>query len=197
MSSIPPSTPVIPSFNHSGVLPPFLGADPAGSSAAMSPYRVSIDSFVTTYATTPERSLILQGFLKFRRDLRAIGMAGWHWLDGSFLENIEALQSRAPHDLDVVTFFMRPHNVRDPAAWITFVNQNLPVLDRTQTKLTYGCDAQWVDLSTDPYNVISHTRYWFGLFSHQRVTGVWKGMLEIDHPLTDGDAAARVLLGVS
>jgi hypothetical protein len=78
MSSIPPSTPVIPSFNHSGVLPPFLGADPAGSSAAMSPYRVSIDSFVTTYATTPERSLILQGFLKFRRDLRAIGIAGWH-----------------------------------------------------------------------------------------------------------------------
>jgi hypothetical protein len=92
---------------------------------------------------------------------------------------------------------MRPHNVRDPAAWITFVNQNLPVLDRTQTKLTYGCDAQWIDLNTDPYNVISHTRYWFGLFSHQRVTGVWKGMLEIDHSLTDGDAAARVLLGVS
>src|SRR5580765_8823208 len=111
MSSTPPRAPVIPTFNHSGVLPPFLGPDPAGSSAAMSPYRVSIDSFVATYATTPERNTILQGFLRFRHDLRAIGITGWQWLDGSFLENIEALESRAPHDLDVVTFFVRPPGI--------------------------------------------------------------------------------------
>lgn len=197
MSSPHPSTPGIPAFNHSGVLPPFLGSDPAGSSAAMSPYRVSIDSLITAYATTPERNAILQGFLRFRRDLRAIGITGWQWLDGSFLENIESLQSRAPHDLDVVTFFVRPQGFNSPSAWIAFVNQNLPVLDRAQTKQTYGCDAQWVDLSTGPYNVVSQTRYWFGLFSHQRITGVWKGMLEIEHPPVDADAAARILLGVS
>ena len=43
-----------------------------------------------------------------------------------------------------------------------------------------------------PAYLIDQTKYWFGLFSHQRDTFLWKGMLEI--PLTD-DTDVAALFG--
>jgi hypothetical protein len=77
-----------------------------------------------------------------------------------------------------------------------FVHNNIGLFDRAQTKANYHCDALYVDLTLGAYDVVSLSRYYFGLFSHQRVTAVWKGMLEIDFPLADTDAGARSALGV-
>jgi hypothetical protein len=50
-----------------------------------------------------------------------------------------------------------------------------------------------VDLDKKPFLIVDDTRYWFGLFSHQRVTSLWKGMLSVS--LQSDDDAARSLLG--
>jgi hypothetical protein len=162
----------------------------------MSPYRATVDEFVAQFATSTERRMILQGFLQFRRDLRMKGAWGWQWLDGSFLEDVESQQGRAPYYLDIVTFLVRPASITTAAQMDFFVKSNLGLFERAQTKANFHCDALYVDLALGLYNVVSLSRYYFGLFSHQRVTAVWKGMLEIDFPLHDTDAAARAALGV-
>jgi hypothetical protein len=43
-------------------------------------------------------------------------------------------------------------------------------------------------------NIVAQARYWYGLFSHRRVTGEWKGMLEVPLQVTTADAAAEALL---
>jgi hypothetical protein len=47
-------------------------------------------------------------------------------------------------------------------------------------KDTYKVDAFYVDLHTSPHLVADNARYWFGLFSHQRATYLWKGCLQVD-----------------
>jgi hypothetical protein len=39
------------------------------------------------------------------------------------------------------------------------------------------------------------TRYWFGLFSHRRSDGIWKGMLQVRLEDVADDAAAIAALG--
>jgi hypothetical protein len=164
----------------------------------MSPYQTTIDEFVTRFNATGERREILRGLLTFRQRMRALGFGGWQWLDGSFLEDVETNEGRAPRDLDIVTFSPLPATVRTLAlpALLVWRDQNLDVFDPDQAKANYRCDARYVDLGTGPYNVVSQARYWFGLFSHQRVTAIWKGMLEIELPQNDVDANARQIVGI-
>jgi hypothetical protein len=67
------------------------------------------------------------------------------------------------------------------------------LFDPPQIKAAYRCDAYFVDLDIVPWAVVLHTRYWFGLFAHRR-GGLWKGLLEIQLPVSndDNDAAAMV-----
>jgi len=76
------------------------------------------------------------------------------------------------------------------------VNQNLDVFHPDQAKANFRCDARFVDLRLGAYDVVSQARYWFGLFSHQRVTAIWKGMLEVDLLQNDVDANARSVVGI-
>ncbi len=71
----------------------------------------------------------------------------------------------------------------DDAAWQTFVMTNIALIDPAVVKAAYKCDAYFVDLDIAPVTVVNSTRYWFGLFSHRR-GGLWKGMLEIELPVT-------------
>jgi hypothetical protein len=60
---------------------------------------------VLRYGVTAERAAILTGLLDYRAALRNVGiMDGFQWLDGSFVEDVEAIRSRPPSDIDVVTF---------------------------------------------------------------------------------------------
>ena len=181
---------LIPAFNISGVLPPFLGEDPTRR-VEMSPYVVTMSDVIRRYATSEERIGILAGLLDFRADLRAAGFVeGFQWLDGSFVEHVEETRGRAPVDVDIVTFARRPTKSLDE--WKRLVNDYLDLFQPRATKKRYHCDAYFVDLSKSPFLVVDDTRYWFGLFSHQRVTSLWKGMLSV--PLQSDDDAARLLL---
>jgi hypothetical protein len=180
---VPPSV-AIPAFETSGVLPPFHGS--ATNPSTQSPYRVSLVDVVQRFAGTQDRKTILSGFLRYRQALHTASVIhGMQWLDGSFLEQIELLESRSPRDIDVVTFCTPPP---------LLTQANLSLFDPVHTKSTYLCDAYTVNVSLGPERTIRSSAYWFGLFSHRRDRR-WKGLLEIDLAPTE-DAAALAALNL-
>lgn len=184
---------MIPEFNQSGVLPPFLPGESPTRHAGMAPYKTSIVDLVLRYAHSPERRAILQGLLDYRKQLRMLGISdGFQWIDGSFVEDIEANRSRPPADIDLVTFACRPVDHNDDSNWSQLIYHNQDVFIPKEAQRKYQCDAYFVDLDLDPKHVVDMTRYWFGLFSHQRDSYLWKGMLEV--PLNcDDDNAFDIL----
>lgn len=179
---------MIPPFNLSGVLPPYVGASPAVR-AGLSPYDTSMKELAEALGTTADRAAILRGLIAMRARLQALGISnGYQWCAGSFCEDIEKLEGRSPGDIDVVTFFVRPAHTTDQAAWSAFVAANSAVFDPNQTKATYLCDAYFVDANTPLPKVITQVTYWHGLFGHRRSSHMWKGMLRL--PLVSDDADA-------
>jgi hypothetical protein len=161
----------------------------------MSPYRTSLTRIASKLCGSDQRKRILRGFLAYRQALCDIGLqSGIQWLSGSFMEDIEGLETRHPNDVDVVTFCHRPSALEnDDAGWQEFVRANEVLIDPPQVKAAYACDAYFVDLNVEPCAVVSSTRYWFGLFSHRR-DGLWKGLLEIPLSVTQDDADASQLV---
>lgn len=182
----------IPNFDHNDVLPPHLG-DPRHLDQ-LSPFPATSEEVCERFATSPERRAILSGWLEFRQRLVDLGItSGFQWLDGSFLENIEASQGRPPNDLDVLTFYSVPAGIMLPD-FLNDVNAALPeFFDRGTSKARFHLDHFPVHLGAPGAMLVENTRYWAGLFSHRR-DGQWKGMLRIDLNTAAHDAAARQLL---
>ena len=83
----------IPNFDHNNVLPPHLG-NPTNR-ADLSPYSCSILELCHRFSTSNQRIQILKNFVTFRQRMNAMNIVkGFQWLDGSFLEDIEAAESR-------------------------------------------------------------------------------------------------------
>lgn len=182
---------MIPELNQSGVLPPFIPERGPSDPAGMAPYRTTISEFVLRYAKSAERIAILKGLLEYRGKLRALGIVnGFQWVDGSFVEDIEQNKGRPPNDVDIVTFASRPTKGDDN--WREMVYQNSEIFIPSLSKEKYICDAYFVDLDTLPIHIVNSTKYWFGLFSHQRDSYLWKGMIEISI-VCDDDIALKIL----
>lgn len=178
---------MIPELNQSGVLPPFIPEQGPTDPASMAPYRSTMSEFVFRYAQSPERITILKGLLKYRQQLKDIGVTeGFQWLDGSFVENVELNLNRPPNDIDVVTFATMPTKNTEDLRSLMQNNQELFVSDVSKEK--YCCDAYFVDLNAHPIHIVNSTKYWFGLFSHQRESYLWKGMIEIPIVCDDNEA---------
>ena len=184
---------MIPNHNHDGVLPPFIPGSSPSDMGAVAPYRTALAVFVERFASTDERKVILKGLVAYRAALRAVGIvSGFQWLDGSFVEDCEAIRGRAPNDIDLITFSFRPKAYADSSVWRELVHSRPDLFDPEVTKDIYKCDAYFVDLDSHPIHVVAQTRYWFGLFSHQRDTYLWKGMIEV--PFTENDNDVESLL---
>ena len=184
----------LPGFTISGLLPPYVGADPTVQHLT-SPYPTTIDVLTQHFSTSPKRGEILRGFLAFRQTLATLGLSdGFQWLNGSFSEHIEMREQRDPNDLDVVTFFRRPAAVKDDADFANFFAANRNLFTSVYTKQQFCCDAYFVDLDLDPVSVVSQARYWHGLFSHRRATGEWKGMIELPLAVSQADSDAAGIL---
>ncbi len=181
----------IPAFDGIlNVLPPHLG-DPSNP-ADLSPFPCTVAELCDRYATSPKRKSILEGFLNFRQELFKIGLSGFQWLDGSFLEDIESQEGRDPGDIDVVSFTDSAMDL--PALKIHIASLNPLLLQRAHVKATYFVDHFLMPLGSRPVLIVDQSRYWYGLFSHRR-DGLWKGMLVVK--LTDpaDDLVARSILG--
>lgn len=182
---------MIPEFNLSGVLPPFLSGDSPVNPNAVAPYRVSLLHLAHRFAINDERKKILLGLISYRTALRAEGIiSGFQWLDGSFVENSEKTRGRPPKDIDIITFSYRPEGYNGIDEWQKFVNSRADLFDPEQSKQDYLCDAYFVDLQSHPIYLVNQTKYWFGLFSHQRETLQWKGLLEVPLDEDDSDVIA-------
>jgi hypothetical protein len=182
----------VPAFTLDGILPPFTG-DPTDDTT-MSPFKVTVPEFVASFALTPERVQILEGLLEFRRRIHGLGiMRGIQWIDGSFVEMNDSV--RAPRDADVVTFFFRPSTLAERPAWEAAMDAHPGIFDHAQVKAELKCDGYWVDLSVPkPLYHVDQTRYWFGLFSHRRLSRQWKGMLQLPLGSLAEDLEAAKLL---
>jgi hypothetical protein len=137
------------------------------------------------FGTTDVRRRILNGWLDHRAALRGIGITeGFQWLDGSFLEEKE------PKDLDIVCFIRLPQDASTEEEQFALWSENLGLFDRSPVKAGYFLDAFFIDLEGSPLTLVSLSRYYLQLFSHQRETFLWKGIIQV--PLEDAnDAQAR------
>jgi hypothetical protein len=178
----------IPDFDHNLVIPPHTG-DPRDLSQ-LSPFHCTSLDLCRKLGNTPERREILENFLDFRDRLRGEGLTqGFQWLDGSFLEDIEAREGRAPRDLDLVTIYWGYDLGFQAALFGRFPEFATP----SMAKAAYSLDHYPFDAGFNPLQTVEMTRYWAQLFSHNRL-GVWKGMLKIDLDTPVEDAAARAEL---
>ncbi|AXW22519.1 hypothetical protein CJO86_02345 [Ralstonia solanacearum] len=174
------------------VLPPYTGDDPT-QMATMSPYKAEFLEFAQQFATSQHRADLLNGLIAYRDALRNIGLTqGFQWFDGSFVEDVEQSRGRPPADIDVVTFAYGPQ-FADPLGYSAWFGQNQALFNHRETKRLHNCDAYFVDMNKlRPDLLVDRTRYWFGLFSHQRATALWKGMVQV--PLLSDDIQASAML---
>lgn len=183
---------MLPDFKEN-TLPPYLGFPT--SSALMSPFWATMQEFVVRFGNTLERIKILEGLLDYRARLRSYGITGFQWLSGSFVENVEVIRNRPPGDVDVVSIIYRPAGYESDGEWNAFAVGEVDELlfKADLMKKTYQCDAYTIDMNDPAFEVVDLTRFWFGLFTHQKVTDNWKGIVvvELDE---QQDTEARTIL---
>ena len=80
-------------------------------------------------------------------------------------------------------------------AW-TRHDANQQLFERGAAKAGFLLDAFFIDLLDPPEFVVDVARYFLGLFSHQRITMVWKGMVHVRLDSEAEDAEALAELGV-
>ena len=187
-----PTTVAIPAWNAQGVIPPINELDP--TSAERSPYAVSLADFVLRFGQSAGRHGVLDGFLRYRAALHAVGLTqGFQWLDGSFLEQVEILEARAPNDIDVVTFFDLPggRTQRD-------LQRQAPALfpatgaAHRALKDAYRVDAYLEHLGKPAPRLVRQASYWYSLWAHRR-NSAWKGYVQVDlAPAEDALALAAL-----
>lgn len=182
---------MIPDFNHSHVLPPFLGGDPT-IAAERSPYLTTMLELVERFVHLPGRGPLLKGLINYRADLAKLGFVrGFQWLDGSFSEDVEAHQKRPPSDVDLVTFTYAPTGLSSTEV-SQLLGSNGDLFIAAKARVKYSCDGYVVPLDKSPENLVKRTAYYCNLFSHRRGDHVWKGLLQI--PLESDDLQALELL---
>ena len=186
----------IPDWNAQGVIPPINILQP--TEAERSPYTVSLTDVVLRFGLSAERRKILDGFLRYRAALHTAGLVqGFQWLDGSFLEHVELLESRPPNDIDVVTFYKLPVGKTQLGLQVEapdiFPNSRA---SKQTMKANYHVDAYAVHLGMVSERLIEQGTYWYSMWSHRR-NQIWKGYVQVDlAPIEDAAAqAALVNLG--
>lgn len=149
-----------------------------------SPYTTDIVSLQKRFSTSNERTQILNGFLRYRKQLHSLGLTtGFQWIDGSFVEDVERTKERPPNDIDVVTFVNMPVDFSQAA----LANAHPELFNPVATKSQYSVDAYYLFLG-EPIDAshIKRISYWYSMWSHQR-DGQWKGFLQIDLAPVDSE----------
>ena len=102
---------------------------------------------------------------------------GFQRIDGSFLEDVETRERRAPHDVDVVTFYVLPEGLTQQE--ILEAIPNVVKSGPASTKVEFRVDGYLVDLGVPPSLLVERSTYWYGVWSHTRDL-TWKGFVQVD-----------------
>lgn len=190
----------IPAFDAQGMLPPFTGANPTVS-AQRSPYRCSMSELCSVLGTSEHRKRLLRNLIEYRTLIATGGYAnGLQFIDGSFVEDIEHTESRNPNDIDVFSILIPPDPYRsDPKAWqlncLAFWEQEIAAVAKNRERYSLDCYA-FIPSFEDLGSFMERALYWYGLFSHKRVTHAWKGFVAL--PLNPADdQVALIALGAT
>lgn len=182
---------MIPDWNMAGLLPPIRPGKP-GENTDRSPYVTNLSEVVKRFAFTTERIDILKGLLCYRQELYRLNITdGFQWVDGSFTECIEVLDSRPPRDVDVVTFFNLPAGSNQK----TIFEANSRLFNG-KTKLDFRVDGFYCPLG-QPLNDVEVRKitYWYSMWSHRR-SGIWKGFVQVALSPQDDQAAHEALIAI-
>ena len=190
----------IPPWIDGGILPPFR-VSPAHR-AGCSPYECSIEVLVTRFLDEPDgnqnpkRRDLLIGLLNYRTALRTLGFSGFQCLSGSFVEQVESIRGCVHNDIDAVSYLHPPFN--DGVDSLTQLLNWL--IDRKllgkKARAEYGVDGYVVILNKFGLEfVVEETHYWYGLFTHQKLSLKWKGIPRVELTVNESeDAAARQIV---
>lgn len=185
---------MIPSWNMAGVLPP-IRPGALGHDSDRSPYITTLGDVVDRFALTSDRVKILLGLLQYRNALHQLGVvSGFQWLDGSFVEDVETLESRPPKDIDVVTYLELPSGHTQATLWAAAGG----LFKNAYVKKTYFVDAypQVLGGSLSAHS-IKQVSYWYSMWSHRR-NGTWKGFVQVDlNPAEDAAAACTLSAAIT
>lgn len=148
----------IPPFEATGILPP-VWRD------RYSPHKTDMLELCQTLGTNSERRQLLHGLLRYRIELRNVGVdRAEQWIDGSFVED-----KPQPNDIDVLTLMYEP-----PPESMGLDE----LIDRERCLERFRCDAFAMEVAPRRSSVEQLT-YWLGLFSHRRAPAEWKGLLVV------------------
>ncbi|NEX18799.1 hypothetical protein G3480_00420 [Thiorhodococcus mannitoliphagus] len=128
----------------------------------------------------------MRGLAELRKALRSAGLAdGFQWIDGSFVEDVEANRGRAPGDIDVVTFVGLGGVERQRQ----LIAAHPDLFSSQRAKRRYLVDHYFVatDIAFDA-NQARWVSYWYSMWSHRREDGRWKGFVQLS--LSDSDTPA-------
>lgn len=183
----------IPHFADHGALPHFILSD-ATNPSCRSPYRATMLELVQHFCTSRTRANLLSGLNQYRKHLFDGGFSnGFQWIDGSFVENVEETQRRAPRDIDVVTLYNRPAKYQDDSSsWASDYTNHLrrEYFDTFAMKPRFNCDTYDIDLDAGGRPLVRNTTYWFGLFSETRNGSTRKGIVELALPKSSREFSA-------
>ncbi len=176
----------LPAWEVNGFLPS-VSEDHPTSSRNRSPYHLSLLEMVEYFGFSPERCRLLEGLLDFRAELHQAGLIrGVQWINGSFVENVEAWENLSPNDIDIVTFYRMPNGHTQQSLLADF-----PTLFDGHWVESHALDTYFVFMNpSSPESVVRHAAYWYSLWFRTR-GGSWKGFLEGTLGPTH-DAQARV-----
>ncbi len=170
------------------------GNDPADNvSSKRSPYFLSLPDFVYRFGHSAEWLDLVNGFLRYRALLQQAGVgAGFQWVNGSFVEDVERIRGRPPADIDVVNFIYLPGGVSE----LDFYRSQGNIFNWDYIKRHFSIDGYTVamDLSR-PEMVLFAIRnavYWYSVWSHTR-DRQWKGYIELDLS-PEGDPGAWLVI---
>jgi len=93
-----------------------------------------------------------------------------------------------------VSFFYYPTALSTEIQKISFWNSHLDVFDRQRVRASFLLDAFFIELEGAPETLVSLSRYYLQLFSHQRESYLWKGMVQVPLGNANDDAAREQLL---
>ena len=144
----------------------------------MSPYNCDIMEVCRHFSTSPVRIAILKELVRFRLRCVEHGIQGRQWIDGDFVENIEASENRDPDHVVVISLIYRlekEHNQRVLHSFPEFVDSKL-------SRETLRVEHHAFVINLSPEYTVLFSKHWNMLYGHNR-RGIWKGMLEM--PLYD------------
>ena len=174
------------------MIPPMDPRDP--TSFDRSPYKATLIDVAAKFGGSEGRRRLLSGLLDFRAVLHAAGLVrGFQWVNGSFVENVESSQGRAPGDIDVVTFFYVPEGHTEES-----VARGFPELfEPSALKRIFGVDAYPVAIDLNNVKmIVDHATYWYSLWGHTR-EGLWKGFVEVDLDPGEDESARAALVDMN